>query len=87
MYRIAIISRLFTYALTVDDLTKENVRIKQVLKEIVIRKALLVQSSRELLTITAWVTHKNERKLQIPKRERSEWEKKLTDVEGTSEKL
>ena len=53
-----------------DDLTKENARNKQVLKKN-IRKALIVKSLRELLTITACFSD-NKSKPQISERNRSE---------------
>ena len=42
-----------------DDLHKENARIKQVLKENDIEKALLIKSLGELLIITACLSHNN----------------------------
>ena len=72
----SVVSSLFNRAYSIitnkDDLHKENARIKQVLKEMDIRKALLVKSLRELLTITACLSYSNKRKPQISKRKRSE---------------
>ena len=50
-----------------------------------IRKALLVKSLRELLAITACLSHNNKRKPRISKRKRFSWN--LPYVEGNSEKL
>ena len=57
-----------------DDLYKENkvIKIKQLLKENGYKKMLLEKSLRELLTITACLSHNNKRKPQITKRKRSE---------------
>ena len=56
----SVISSLFNRAYSIitnkDDLHKENARIKQVLKENGYQK-ILVKSSRELQTITAWLSH------------------------------
>ena len=70
------VSSLFNRAYSIitnkDDLHKEIARIKQVLKENGYKKVLLVKSSRELLTLTAYLSHKNYGKLQISKKRRSE---------------
>ena len=50
-----------------DDLTKENARIKQVLRENGYQESL-----RESLTITACFSHNNKRKPRISKRSISE---------------
>ena len=55
----------------IPSINKENARIKQVLKENIVRKALLVKSLRELLIITACLSYSNKRKPQISKRKRS----------------
>ena len=51
-----------------DYLTKENTKIKQVLKENGYQKALLEKILRKLLTITAWLSHNNKSKARIFKR-------------------
>ena len=67
-------SSLFNTAYSIitnkDDLTKENARIKQVLKDNGYQETNYI---RELLTITACLTHNNKRKPPIPKRKRLEW--------------
>ena len=66
-------SSLFNTAYSIitnkDDLTKENARIKQVLKDNGYQETNYI---RELLTITACLTHNNKRKPPIPKRKRLE---------------
>ena len=70
-----VVSSLFNRAYSIitnkDDLHEENARIKQVLRRMDIRKALLVKSLRELLIITACLSYRNKRKPQISKRKRS----------------
>ena len=72
----SVVSSLFNRAYSIipnkDDLYKENTRIKQVFRKMDIRKALLVKYLRELLTITACLSHSNKRKPQISKKKRSE---------------
>ena len=77
-----VVSSLFNRAYSIitnkDDLTTENDRIKQVLKEdgyqerMDTRKALLVKYLRELLIVTACVSQNNKCKPQISKRKRLE---------------
>ena len=59
----SVVSSLFNKAYSIitnkDDLHKENARIKQVLKENDIEKALLIKSLGELLIITACLSHNN----------------------------
>ena len=50
-----------------DDLHKEKARIKQVLRRMDIRKASLVKSLRELLTVTACLSYSNKRRPQVSK--------------------
>ena len=67
----SVVSSLFNRAYSIitnkDDLYKENARITHV----VIRKALLVKSLRELLTIVACLSHSNKYKPHISNRKRS----------------
>ena len=51
-----------TYSIITNeyDLNKENARIKQVLRRMDVRKALLVKHLREPLTITACLSHKTQ---------------------------
>ena len=59
----SVLSSLFNRAYSIirnkDNSDKENTRIKQVLKENYIRKALVVKSLRELLTITVCLSCNN----------------------------
>ena len=70
----SVVSSLFNRADAIianrDDLTKENVRIKQVLKENGYQETISIRSLRELLKITACLSHNNKRKPQIFKRKR-----------------
>ena len=72
----SVVSSFFNRAYSIitnkDDLYKEKARIKQVLKENGAREALLVNSLRELPRITACLSHSNQRKPQISKRDKSE---------------
>ena len=59
----SVVSPLFNRAYSIitnkDELHKENARIKQVLNKNGYKKVLLVKSLRELLTITACLSHNN----------------------------
>ena len=55
-----------------DDLYKENARIKKVFKENEYQESIIVKYLRELLTITACLSHSNKRKPHISKWKRSE---------------
>ena len=55
----SLFNRAYSIITNKDDLHKENARIKQVLKENDIEKALLIKSLGELLIITACLSHNN----------------------------
>ena len=55
----SLLNRAYSIITNKDDLHKENARIKQVLKENDIEKALLIKSLGELLIITACLSHNN----------------------------
>ena len=59
----SVVSSLFNKAYSIitnkGDLHKENATIKQVLKRMDVKKALLIKSLGELLIITACLSHNN----------------------------
>ena len=64
----SITSIIFIFIITnKDDLFKENARIKQVLMENGFKKALIVKSLRELLTIAACLIHSNKASHRHPR--------------------
>ena len=64
-------SRTYCIVTNKDGLNEKNTRIKQVLQENDIKKALLVKSLRELPTITACLSYNNKHKPQVSKSVRS----------------
>ena len=65
----SLFNRAYSIITNKDDLIKENARIKQVLKENGYQESNYL---RELLTITACLTHNDKRKPPIPKRKKLE---------------
>ena len=52
-------NRAYSIITNKDNVHKENARIKQVLKKNGLKKALLVKSLQELLTVTSCLSHNN----------------------------
>ena len=70
-FNSTLFNRTYYIIVNNDDLTKENARIKEVLKKIDIKEALLVKSLKVLLIITAFLSHNSNNKPQISKKMRS----------------